>query len=63
MSASRSTLRRRFSRAFTQVRGLRLSPDEVEFVYLNLIRLRHLERFGQARDWAAIRAYCPKRTA
>jgi hypothetical protein len=50
----------RLNHAMQAGKGMILSDSEVLAVFLALARLRDLERFGQARDWASIRAYCPK---
>jgi hypothetical protein len=46
--------------SFVNGESYTLTPLELEIVYLALVRLADLERFGTARDWKAIRAYCPR---
>lgn len=50
----------RLDRAFAEGKSLIITADEVCALTLALIRMRDLERFGKARDWKAITAYCPK---
>lgn len=50
----------RLDQAMQAGKGMILTDGEVLAVFLALARLRDLERFGKARDWASIRAYCPK---
>jgi hypothetical protein len=50
----------RLDRAFQEGKSLVISADETCALYLALARLRDLEKFGEARDWASIEAYCPK---
>lgn len=50
----------KLDRAFADGKSVILSDDEVCALTLTLIRFRDLERFGYARDWQAIEAYCPK---
>ena len=49
--------------SFSRSGSYTLTPQELEVVFLCLIRLGDLERFGYNRDWEAIETYCPREEA
>lgn len=49
----------RLDQAMQAGKGMILTDGEVLAVFLALARLRDLEKFGYARDWKSIKAYCP----
>jgi hypothetical protein len=49
----------RLDRAFAEGKSLIITPDEVCALSLALMRMADLEKFGYARDWDSIEAYCP----
>lgn len=45
---------------FISMRGVTLSPPQLQTVYLFLVRLSDLNTFGYQRNWEAIAHYCPR---
>lgn len=60
LSDMTNALLQELTQAFTQGERYTLTELEVEAVYLSLVRLADLEKFGAQRDWEAIEAYCPQ---
>ena len=45
--------------AFEAGTGRRLSPDQVMFAFLALVRLKDIEDMAEKGDWEGIKAYTP----
>ena len=54
-----NALLQELEKAYIQGKRYTLTEMEVEAIFLSLVRLSDLEKFGTGRDWESIANYCP----